>query len=361
MAHPTPGLLPDDQELSLTLDRYQELMGVRVCLCSFNGIVRDDDAKCCECSSLWKQSYLDALAIALGRAEEMREQELGYHLAPKYINDEEYDDIKYPMILRRKHLIAIGSKKCDTVQLGYPLILSVMTVINDPVVISINPYAYTDISEIKVYYAGEDIEIHPSKVIIAGGTLTIYIPRCRLLKLTIDTNCDVPLYEDDANFVTTVDVKRCYVDLSDGMFKVWSTGCCDPCDTVVTETTELQYPRITDKRLSIVKYSPATYALGVWTRICCSSMVCGADLIRVSYLSGRRNSVQTEMETISLAHTLVPDSFGDAMDMCSGCWQYDREKSDLSTPYGDTRGAVNAWLSDSRQKVGFGTKSPRVR
>ena len=361
MAHPTPGLLPDDQELALTLDRYQELMGVRVCLCSFNGIVRDTDAKCCECSSLWSQAFLDALAIALGRAEEMREQELGYHLAPKYINDEEYDDVKYPMILRRKHLIAIGSKKCDTIQLGYPLILSVLGVINDPVIVIIAPYAFTDVSEIKVYYHDTDIEIHPSKVTISGGTLTIEIPRCRLLDLAIDTNCTEPSYDEDRNFVNEVDIKRCYTDPSDGLFKVWSTGCCDPCDTAITETTELQYPRITDKRLSIVKYSPATYASGVWTRVCCSSMTCCADLIRVSYLSGRRSSVMAEMETIALAHTLVPDSFTESTDMCSGCWMYDREKSDVSTPYGDTRGAVRAWLSDSRSKVGFGTKSPGTR
>jgi hypothetical protein len=300
---------------------------------------------------------LDGLAEALARAEEMREQELGYHLAPKYINDEEYDEIKYPLVLRRKHLIAIGSKKCDTVQLGYPLVLSVLGVINDPVVISINPYSYTDTSEIKVYFAGETIEIHPSKITISGGTLTIYIPRCRLLKLTIDTNCDEPLYEDDANFVATVDVKRCYTDVSDGLFKVWTHGCCDPCDTAIAEVTELQYPRITDKRLAIVRYEPATYnsTTGVWTRTCCSSVLsCRQDLMRVSYLSGRRNSIQTEMETICLAHTLVPDSFTDDTDMCN-CWQFDREKGDLSTPYGDTRGAIRAWLSDSRSKVGYGT------
>lgn len=356
MAHPTPGILPDDQTLSVTLDRYQELM--RICICAFNGIARDPAEECCDCKQIWRQSDLDALAIALGQAEEMRERELGYFIAPKYIEDEEYE-VECPLILDKKFIIEVGSKAVTVIGV-MAITLSDIGGIIDPTISTIATTVTVE-SEIHVYFHGTDIEITPTDVSIAGGVVTITIPRCRLLDPDIDTNCTEPDYDDDANFVDSVDVKRVYTDPGDGLFKVWDSSCCD-CTTAITETTDLQYAKIENKRLSIInKYFRASYSGGVWTRQCCSSLNCRPAFLRISYLSGRRSSVATEMETIMLAHVLLPKYVPDRLNLCAGCWQAHREKGDIATPYGNSVGAIEAWMADSRSKIGYGGKTPRVR
>lgn len=358
MARITEGILPDEQTLSVTLDRWQELM--RICPSAFNGLERTDGVECCDCDAIWRQSDRDALAIAIGQAEEMREQELGYHLSPKYIDDEEYS-YKNPIILRRKHLVAIGSKKCDTVALSVPIVLSVAGVINDPVT-AVVPTTVTDSSEIHIFYPGEDVEIRPQSVVISGGNATITIIRARLISwAAANSNCDpAPRYDDDANFITTIDVKRCYTDLSDGAFLVWEGQCCSSCD--FTELTQQLYPTITNPRLAIFTWKVGTYSAGVWTPVCCFSHACCPNAIRVSYLSGRKSSVATEIQTIRLAHTLLPNIIPDRINLCSGCWKEDRVMSEsMITPYGNMAGAIMAWSADSRAKIGYGGKTPRSR
>jgi len=78
-------------------------------------------------------------------------------------------------------------------------------------------------------------------------------------------------------------------------------------------------------------------------------------VIRISYLSGRQNSMRTQLETAKLAHVLMPN----VPCTCPYVEQYwigDRQKdpSGLVTPYGNESGAVEAWISDSRAKVGMG-------
>jgi len=72
-------------------------------------------------------------------------------------------------------------------------------------------------------------------------------------------------------------------------------------------------------------------------------------------LSGRQSSMRTELETARLAHVLMPN----VPCTCPYVEQYwigDRLKdpSGLVTPYGSESGAVKAWISDSRAKVGTG-------
>jgi len=341
-------------QLGLTLDRYQELM--RFPIAAFNGLYKAEEEGCYDCAAIWKQTDRDAFAIAIAQAEEMRERELGYHVAPKYINDERYD-YAYPSILIKKHLIAVGSKATSTIQFGVPLVLSVAGVINDPVVISV-PTTVTVVSEIKVYYPGEDVEIHPSSIIISGGNAIICIPRSRLVDHDVDTNCEPPpMYTDDSNFINTVDVKRVYTDPNDGAFFVCGGDCgcvnplCSYCAAGFTETHQQAYPNIESRRLSIVRLCPGSYSGGAWTPTL--SLCCDPTRISISYLSGIENSMYTEMITLRLAHTLLPTILPDRIDLCSGCWKGDMERDENTelTPYGDTRGAVNAWIADSRSKV----------
>jgi len=357
MARYTDGILPTGQTLRLSLDRYQELM--RLPEASFNGIYRSTDESCYDCAQIWKQYDRDAIAIAIGQAEEMRESELGYHLAPVYLNDEEYD-YDYPMILKRKHLIEIGEEASSDISLAAALTLSVGAVINDPVVLTVAT-TVTSTSEIKVYYPGEDVEIRPSSISISGGVATINIPRSRLLDPDIDTNCTEPNYDDDSNFITTVDVKRVYNNV-EGAYFVWFGDCAVFCNTSFTETTQLAYPRITDTRLSVVEFYPATHSGTTWSSANWSKC-CYPCRVRVSYKSGRQSSVSTELLTSRLAHTLLSDMLPKSQDPCADCYKDDRirDASELITPYGTASGAIKAWMADSRAKIGQGSKFPRVR
>lgn len=339
---------------------------LRICPSAFNGLLRTDGGECCDCDAVWKQSDRDGLAIALAQAEEMREQELGYHLSPKYTDDEELP-YGQPFLLKKKHLIEIGSGKCDDIQSGVALTLSNGGgVINDPVVVNV-PTTVTDPSEIKVFYSsgdvetGEDVEIKPLSVVIAGGIATIVIIRPRLITWeAANSNCDpASLYSDDANFITTIDVKRCYTDPGDGAFLVWDGSCCPQCNFV--EITQQLYPKIEHSRIAEVSWKMGTYSAGVWTPVCCLSHHCTPTRIRVSYLSGRQSSVNTEIQTCRLAHTLLPNIIPDRINLCAGCWKEDQVIEKNFTPYGNRTGAYAAWMSDSRAKVGQGGKFPRSR
>jgi len=358
--------------LGLVLDRYQELM--RIPIAAFNGLLKVDEAPCNDCAYIWKQTDRDALAIAIQQAEEMRIAELGYFPYPMYTS--ETVNYVFPLILARKHLVAVGSKLCTMLQAGVALTLGAEATPNDPVVIAVLTTA-TDPNEIRVYYPGEDVEIRASSVSISGGVATIRIPRSRLVDPAVDTNCDPPpnYYEND-NFLTTVDVKRCITDPSTGaMFYWWGNGncpvfpvsmvgCCTNLHQLASfvQNSQLAFPDIVNNRLAIVKLYPGSYAAGTWTAASFSNCV-KPDKVVVNYLSGRTRSVMTEMNTIRLAHTILPFLIPDRLDLCAGCWKDDNitDKDAPITPYGTSRSAIKVWMFDSRAKIGQGGKFPSMR
>lgn len=354
MARYTDDTLPEGQELRLSLDRYQEIMRINIAPYAFNGINNPNEENCYPCAAIWKQYDRDAMAEAIAQAEEMREAELNYNLAPVYSYYYEEMDYSFPVILAKKHLIEIGTPTVDDIQLAVPLTLSVLGVPNDPIVITV-PTTVTDPDEICVYYPGEDVHIHPSKVVIAGGNATITIPRYRLLDPSVDTNCEpFPLWDDDSKFLTTVDVKRCYNDPQAAYF-VWFGDCNTLCMQSFNETTQDAYPRILNKRLSIIELYPAVFSGGSYTSTKFSKC-CHPCRIRVNYKSGRQRSMSTELLTARLAHTLLSEFVPYAADPCSQCYRDDRmpDPSKLITPYGTASGAIKAWMADSRAKVGAG-------
>jgi len=218
------GVLTGTVELSLVLDRYQQLMGLPIN--AFNGLNLPTEVPRFECSTIWRQSDRDYLATYIAVAEEMREQELGYHLSPKYIVDEEHD-YGIPALLDRKHLIECGVKTTSTIEAGVALDLgpafpSAADPPNDPVVVTVTTSVST--SEIVVFYPGEDVEIRPSKVSAFGGVATIEIPRARLVDNDYNDDREDPLdYYNNDYFLTTVDVKRVYTDTGSGISIVWSS------------------------------------------------------------------------------------------------------------------------------------------
>lgn len=339
-------------QISLSLDRYQEIM--RLPEAAFNGLKKDEDASCYDCAAIWKQIDREGLALAIAQAEEMRVRELNYYLSPIYKANEEhrFNDTGI-FILEKKYLINVGVPVVEDVSLSQVIDLGVETDPYDPVTVIV-PTTVTDPDEICIFHEGESYIINPTKVTISGGNATIYIPRSRLKKLDLDTNCDPPpdYYEND-NFVTHIDVKRCYLDTTTGAWFVKTEDC-----GTLSEYTQTAYARIRDTRRSAVVLRPASYSSGVWTPVCFYKC---PDLSRISYLSGIRSSIYTEKMTASLAHTLLKEIMPSTVTLCE-CWKDDMamDENPLDTPYGNQNGAVRAWLADSRAKVGHGGKFPTV-
>lgn len=349
MARSSEGFLAEDVKLSLTLDRYQELM--RLPIAAFNGLNNPNEINEYQCSTIWKQSHRNYLAQFIAQAEEIREKELGYYLGPKCVEDELHDVLYNPLILDKKHLISLGKEVLSEIQLATPLTLSVGGVPNDPVVIVLAT-TVTDVHEICVTYPDETEEIHPSRISIAGGNVTIQIPRSRLVKPTLNDDRDLRLmYDDDANFLTTVDVYRKYIDPEDGIVYFYY-------DDSFTQQSHGGYGIINNARLSIVDAYPASWSGGVpsYDSLCSIfNFGCYVWRIKASYKSGIRYTQQLELETCRLTHTLMPYSPCDCAPV-QQYWKNDREplQEGFTTPYGNTVGALEAWMHDSRSHIGFG-------
>lgn len=357
MARVTDSSVLDGFPLGLTLDRYQEIM--RLPIAAFNGLNNPNEYAIEQCSTIWKQSSRDDLATWLAVAEERRETELGYFLSPKYTVDEE-QQYTSPVILNQKKLIQLGVEATTDIEGGVALTHRDMYyAINDPVEISVTT-TVTDTDEICVYYPDEDIKIRPSSVTISGGTATIKIPRSRLVDPDyLDDRSDPLDYNDDDNFLTAVDVKRCYTSIATAVDFAWTSVQLAyygrVCPANCSEVTQAGCGTITGVRAyrtSQVTLFPATFS---------GETPSGAHFtygflpqyVRVSYLSGQRSSPNHELLTARYAHTLMANT-PCSCPYVEQYWQNDRKDADFVTPYGNTQGAQAAWMADSRAKIGVG-------
>jgi len=345
-------------DLSLDLDRYQEIMHLPIA--AFNGLNNPDELVMEQCSSIWTQSSRNMLAQYLAMAEERRETELGYHLSPKYIIGEEHDYQAYEL-LHRKKLIDVGVELITDIELDVPVtLLDLYGAINDPVQISIAT-TVTDPNTICTYYPGEDVRITPSNVVIAGGIVTISIPRSRLVKPELlDDREDHLYYADDDNFLETVDVKECRITPVDGVVFQWTPyrlmAIGRACLTDGTSETQQGVSSITGnlaRRIAKVAVHPASFigevASGARFRFGCIP-----DMVQLSYVSGEKQySPNQELLTARYAHTLMPNQ-PCSCPLVVQYWQEDRKDAEFTSPYGSTMGAQNAWFADSRAKIGIG-------
>ena len=332
-------ILNSDIQLGLTLDRYAELM--RIPEAAFNGLNRPEDRPTYECTTIWKQYNRDTLAQYIAMAEEMREQEIGTYIAEKYTTGDYR--FGFPLILPKGNVVEIGEKATTTIVAGKVVSYGVLA---DPVTIT-TVTTVTDTDEIKVFYPGEDVEIHPSSISISGGTATIKIPRSRLADPTKTLNeDDSPNYSYDANFLVTVDIKRVYYDLTEGAKFIWRD-----CSTL-NELTQRARPIIDSEKEAIIRCYPAKYTSGAWA-VTAFTYSYAPDKIRLKYVSGIRASMNTELLTIRLAHSLMPYKPIDC-EAVSQYWQRDTEVTKSNSPYGNTAGAIDVWVADSRKKEGAG-------
>lgn len=338
--------------LATTIDRYQELM--RLPVAAFNGLYRPADATY-DCDTIWQQTDRDNLAENLRLAQEMREVELGFPLAPTYI-DEEYDYAN-PLILKSKHLQKIGLRTIT--DLG-TLAISDFTLDLIELTLAVT---FTDPSELHLYYPDEDVEIIPQSIRISGGTATIIIPKARLVKPEYNVNYNeadstdlgVHLYENNTLYLTSIDVKRVYYDESQGIQIVWNP---DPCSTDSDEITQYAKGLINNRRLSIIDLHTATFSSETAYVYTNPTRWYRPGKIRIRYVAGATQDMRNQMITARLSH-IQPNK----LSPCEICWRDDvlPHPSKMNTPYGISVAAVAAWIADSRYKIGHGKTIKRER
>lgn len=331
----TPGV-----ELGLTLDRYAVLM--RIPEPAFNGLNKPGDPVSYYCNKVWRQRDREHLAHYIAMAEELRETEIGHHISEKYIEGEKHD-YGFPIITDKGFVTQVGKQKTSVIEEDYEVDYSGG---GDTITLE-TATSVTDESEIHVFYQDEDVEINPSDISIQDGDLTVEIPKARLVKPSLMDNREDPLsYDDDDNYVEYVDIKRVYYDESEGMEFVWlDTGTGD-------EETQTVRPIVENAELGIIRPYPASYSDGSWA-LTNLKYTTYPWLVRVNYLSGVMSSTRAELVTIKLAHTLMPFTPIDC-ESVTQYWQNDNVPTDTHTPYGSTKGAVDAWVADSRFKTGGG-------
>lgn len=362
MATYTQGLL-GSYTPRMTLDRYQELMQIPIA--AFNGLNDPNEFPKYECATIWTQSHRDNLAMWLAAAEEMREDELGYHVSPKWISGETHRNTQI-ISLDKKHLIDVALLRYDSMSDGHALIhRDVDDNIIDPVIVVVDDgVTLYDSNNVVIMYPDSDVPITPSHVSTNGTAVTIRIPRSRLvLPEYNDDRTDHLYYADDANFLTAVDVKYKTHVKENSVLYVWTLGYLYSVGlrNYTYDHTQLGYASIEGNRanrLSTIHTWPATFDNDVPSMLSQYDISWSPPYVRISYLSGVVSSMKTELLTCRLAHTLMP-SAPCSCPLVEQYWAEDKQPNpSYMTPYGNTAGAINAWMADSRSKIGIGGALP---
>jgi hypothetical protein len=292
---------------AVSLSRYTKLIGYDEV--SFWGVLAENSFVR-GCDPIWSENERMSLQNALGEAQQEIEQVIGYPLCPTYIsgtyddNPRWFDQQKYcssRIITRYPRIIAVGSLAVTVIESD--------SIIDYDIAVGlgiIGPLSTSALStdEIKVYYPDSDREITPSKITISGGSVTIEVPKYRMVKQEFLNNPsgDV-LYEMLGFFLAEVDVKRVYIDTSDQATLVRPNCRNGSCVNGCYECTQTACMYIRDPFLGIIDINPATWDSDLleWK----TNFICRNDysIVRLNYLAGvRRLDLQAEMAVVRLAH-----------------------------------------------------------
>lgn len=231
---------------------------------------------------------------------------------------------------------------------------AVVNYVNEPATIVVAT-TVTDEDEIHVFYPGSDREITPDSVTIAGGNVTIAIPRCRLVDPSEFSNPTLD-YNDVTIYTPTVDVVRVYNDESiqagliyphrdtGGVCSCDCAGCCATCGEYAENACEY----IRNAEIGTIDVLPATFA-SYWTAACPTCYCTEPEYIRLNYKAGLETMTpQVEDAIIRLAHSKMPSS-PCGCNCVQEVWTRDRHVPDVLTSerlnclFGLSDGAWFAW------------------
>jgi hypothetical protein len=344
--YPSTGSLTAEAS-AVKLPRYAAIIGYREC--AFFGVGHLPVTY--GCRTIWTKPQRDMIIKYLAEAQEEIEQQTGYPLMPRWFTDE-VRAYKFPLHTRWSKVIAAGVRAESDIATG-----ATVDHTADPAVVIVATTLTSDqLDEVHVYHPGSDVEIWPSCLTLAGGFLTISIPRCRLVTEAASDNDETGVDYSDTTaagpFEQTVDVKRVYNDSSTQAVMVWphSNGSCS-CGSVscpsCSEYTKTACMYVRKPEIGTIDVLPATYSGGSWSvTYGCSSR---PKLVRLNYYAGLETLTrQAEDAIVRLAHAKMPE------EPC-GCqqalrvWKRDTlipevlSRERLMCPYGLAEGAWIAW------------------
>lgn len=338
--------LPDCQAVSLA--RYIEILGIDEC--GFWGVYYDGQPA--NCRTIWIKHERDMIQRQLLEAQEEIQEVTRYPLTACWIQGDR-QPYKFPLI----------SRWAKVIQGGVPAMAyidddAVVDHSTDPAIVGPIATSITDADEVRVYFpaslTNEMVEITPSRVVLTGGLLTLYIPRCRMVHPDEWNNTRQGLdYTDLTNFCSVVDVMRVYNDPSTHATMIWPhvcqssgvNGCtCPSCSQYTQDACILVH----EGRIGKLGILPGAYSGGAWTRV--SSDCCGTpDYVELNYQAGMVPiTKQAEDSVIRLAHSKMPNE-PCACEMVRYYWERDRNvpevftRERLNCPFGMADGAWIAW------------------
>ena len=283
-------------------------------------------------------------------AQEEIEQITRYPLKPCWIQDEK-QPYKFPMLTKWVKVIRPGIPAISYIDDD-----AVVDHSTDPAIVGPIATTVTDPDEVKVYFAAsltdDMVEITPSNIVLTGGLLTIYIPRCRLVLPDNWNNTRQGLdYDDLTNFCDVVDVIRLYNDDSTNANLIWphvssASGICS-CPAC----SEYDYDGcivVHDGNIGKIGVLPATYSGSSWNRTL-TSCVGTPQYVELNYQAGMDPTTkQAEDAVIRLAHAKMPQE-PCACEVVTYHWTRDRNVPNILTrerincPFGLSDGAWTAW------------------
>lgn len=272
------------------------------------------------CGDYWNYQNRYFLAASIQKAERRLEADrwLGFPLRRQYYTTKQLP-YSWPFALG-KHLRGVGVETNTLVE-NVSLSLSPLGVIADPITFTVT-VDFTDANELILRYPGETCLIRPNSVAISGTTATVTVSRCRLLKAEFHKDYandpDRPDYEDNDNFLDTVDVYRNYLNTTTGANLVWwrhkgqlhcSTDVtCEP-NGACADVRQLACPYVENQRMGFLHLEPATYSDAFYKTT--YAVKRNPDGIEVNYMRGyyeRYEELEAHIKraVIAIAHNNLP-------------------------------------------------------
>lgn len=315
---------------AVTLARYARILGYNEA--AFWGVAHPNNTQYA-CREIWTKSQRDMAAWYLYSAQMDLEETIGYPVQPTWVIEDVPPTKTMVVLLKNRKIIEAGARAETVISAN-----AAVSHATDPATVGPLTVAFTDTAEVKVYYPGSNQEIEPSKVEISGTSLTIWIPRVRLVAETLLDNPATGLdYNDLANFQNSVEVRRVYNNTAYGAELVWQTNNL----TGSSESTSTASLDIRNKEVGSAFINPTQ----------CSIAQCYTYLshARVYYRAGMTALTQkAEDAIIRLAHSKMPTE-PCGCDVVRAVWKRDIQRPEFlsrerqSNPFGVSDGAWVAY------------------
>jgi hypothetical protein len=311
-----------------TVKLAEYAQSIQVCECSFWGVRNSPCPDREACRDVWTKTQRDEIAFYLAEAQEELERKIGYFIGYKWVTEERWA-YTAPVQAKWGYIVAGGVKAETNIESA-----SVVDYTGtDPAIVGPIVTTVTDEDEIHVFHTGTNIEVDPSAISISGGSVTITIPRCRLVDPSVADNPAGGLnYADIANFAATVDVKRIYNDTS-----IQATLIRNSCTNDCSETESNVCMQ--------VRYGPISSVYAPYSSSLCG---CCPDFVELNYLAGTDMTKQARDAIIRLAHSKMPRNPCDCSPI-DEFWKRDRHIPEVLTaerencPFGLADGSWIAW------------------